>query len=444
MKKLIAVLLCMVLFLPIFSACGKSNEPVTLTVMVEEGTFHEERREEMQDALDLLYGNITLEFVEVESDELEREMSLSNIRTEIMSGKGPDIFILPTWDTRVNIQYSETQQKYIFSRKEPVFKDMTDAMNNRTFLELDKYIAESKYMSMDEFPSIIMDEGKVNGKQVVLPLFYNYDIVFLDRSLMEDPELKISSFEEAVSTGDKNISASLSNSSVMISESLFADMVSPDGQTLLVEEEDIADSLKLLGKIYDVTDGEDIRAADKGPYSLNSFGKGALYAWKLHGENAYPLYIHNNAGGLTATISDFVAINGSTKHPDEAFKMVELIFSEEIQSGVGFESNELNKFGNPRYYGSMFIYDGYSGNLPTSKAAYNEEILYDYSLLEGLLEKTNSVRFVSEYDCMIADAWNNIELEYFYGPLKETEDYNELVDEVAAELYSDFKMMAAE
>lgn len=441
MKKLICLLLCIVLVTASFSGCKTEEEQVTLTVLVENNFKHDIFM--VQQVVELLYPNITLEFITLPMDELERQTALQSMRTEIMAGEGPDIFLMASWDQDTMTWDSNSGMEY--PRVEPLFKSVEDAMDNRVFLDLDEYIEKSEYINMDDHVSVIMDAGKTESGQMVLPLLYSVNMCLVDKSQMSDSDAKFETLEDI--TGNKDTLYTVNH----MMEDWFCTMIPEfedhENNNLILEEEELREIFDYAGEVFRAPeDGSYIVYDVDHVFSSDSIGEGLLYQWKNNPDEVTPIIMRNIDGGATALIEAFVAINGGTDHPDEAFKVAELFFSDEIQSGKGFYAGKSSDGDADRYYSFECIPEsfGKESGILTGKAAFTDESMYDYSHIEYINSLITNVRFTSEFDCILGDAWNELYWSYYLTSQKDSLDYQAITDEMIAELYSDFKMIAAE
>ncbi len=86
----------------------------------------------------------------------EREMALSQLRTQVMAGTGPDLFILQTDPTM---------------RLPALFQDVEKAIRGGVFCDVAPLFRQAE-ISMDDFIAPVMAAGQVNGKQYIVPLRY--------------------------------------------------------------------------------------------------------------------------------------------------------------------------------------------------------------------------------------------------------------------------------
>lgn len=455
MKKIISLIMCMVLFVSCFTACEsqenidkettgpetrgvakneKKDDDDTITITIAcDDAVHDDTKilRDMYRALHKDY-NVEIEFESLPNDSnagyADYKSTITRLRTEIMAGKGPDIFILPTWDVS---RYRDDNFNPL-DRKEPLFPDVEDAMRNHIFLDLDDYIAKSDIINMNDHRSIIMDAGKVDGKQMVMPLLFDFEIELLDGNLMDNPDFTYTNFEDYVNSAEDSVHASMGFGDNWL-HYVLSDYVDYENEKLNITADELAQNLELSWNALKRNNENWI------DYEIEDFTYAPLddyffYSWKTSEGQAVPVYIPNDEGGITATVAVYAAINANTEHPEEAFKVLELLFSENLQKGAGFYSEEkgLNMFGSWRPDGMVGL-AGW-GTMVTHKEAYTNSDLHNTEDIEELLSKINCVRFTSEYDCMLCDVIDGY-ADIFYGPDKtKVPDFDALAQELCREI----------
>lgn len=261
-----------------------------------------------------------------------REGDLTRIRTEIMAGKGPDVFI-----TVCDPEYED-----------PVFKYPDQMMSRRVFLPLDDYIEKAKFMEWDKLTPIVMEAGKTDEGQMVLPLTYSMPLtVFRKEELEHTPSQTLTFFDIAESSNPASLFSPERTTEfgeyTMDGDRLaavFSELVNYDTETLAFSEEDIKEIILVLGDL------ESRRA--KGEYDdilsyyhtnlmvgFNSYPDDEMYNAMfagIEGKESLPLFpLYSTQGGYCATITSFAAINRNTKRPDDAFFVLDYLLSLECQ-----------------------------------------------------------------------------------------------------------------
>lgn len=150
-----------------------SSNPVTLTVYLTAHYANPDTHCPIYEKL-LDYQkenpNITIQFVSPkEGDTAEREAEIHQLNTEILSGKGPDLFIMEgNRLTNVNL-----------------FPDIEKSMMNGAFLDLTD-VMDSNEFTAENFYMPLLDAGKLKGKQYILPLCFSVPALTSAESVLKD------------------------------------------------------------------------------------------------------------------------------------------------------------------------------------------------------------------------------------------------------------------
>ena len=203
MKKICSLLLTLAILLTCFSGCSDGTDSlrkpqpavytpegteVTLRVLTE----HIRDDREMYDLIHDLaekYStehenvNIEIEVVPFGKDEGDRDTFIDQLRVEIMAGKGPDVFLLPT--TRFT--------------NEVVFNDLELSMQNGIFREISAYYDADEELHKEELNQTVMDAGTYGEARYILPLRYNFPVLAVNQENMKNYGLTV----EDINTTDK-------------------------------------------------------------------------------------------------------------------------------------------------------------------------------------------------------------------------------------------------
>mgnify|MGYP001085192473 CR=1 FL=1 len=95
--------------------------------------------------------------LEMLSEEQEDEAKLKQMKTDIMSGKGPDLFILQA-------RGAEADDKNF------LFPNVSKAIESGVFCSLDDFLKKDKNWEAINIPEAILKAGTYNGRQYILPI----------------------------------------------------------------------------------------------------------------------------------------------------------------------------------------------------------------------------------------------------------------------------------
>ncbi len=124
------------------------------------------------------------------TDPQEREITLKQLRTKIMSGNGPDVFLLPTGNTLTTDYTNEHLHRLTRNTEiEPLFLDVNQAMRSGQFLDLTAFYDGDQALDTAALKQEIMDAGTVGNRRYVLPLRFNIPVICTDPMLWESYDI---------------------------------------------------------------------------------------------------------------------------------------------------------------------------------------------------------------------------------------------------------------
>lgn len=269
------------------------------------------------------YGTEFTVFLEYMPDEgVDRSNVVTRIKTEIMAGKGPDLFLCGQ-DT-----YGISGITYGGS-KDPFFTFPEKAMENRLFLPLDDYINKARYMEWDKLLPVVMEAGRNEEGQQIIPMAYFFPVTIVEKEKygLEDfvcPKTRM----EMVQSGN----AAVRFASQIQTVDFVGRVMEPRADEPIFSEEELLEYV-----IEDFELGKTAFASfDNSMEEDENCHQGAFFRTKTcwddvsvpMGEDS-PNYCiipaRNVNGGVTANITAFSAINRNAKYPELAFKIIDYI-----------------------------------------------------------------------------------------------------------------------
>ena len=291
----------------------------------------------------------SFELLVLPSGKEERESKISRLRTEIMGGGGPDVFVLPG-----------PNPNYVESREE-LFQNVGKTMQSGALLPLDDLLAESEIAHVEACDETIMRAGQANDEQLILPLQVTYSAAVLEGT----PAL--SSWED-ISSGSNKVRAAFGR---LMGTSFFntlGQLVDDTGENLAIEKED------LVALVTQATELHAFAFEGEGGAPVGLMGENFLQQASAAGEGMEIVPLYNNQGGVTANITLYAAINRNCADPSGAFRFVEVLLSDTLQGGRGFTVE-----GTGRSYCSTFYYGTDTVALPVKTS-----LLADYYVSKGM------------------------------------------------------------
>lgn len=199
------------------------------------------------------HENLTVHLDILPTDPREREIALKQLRTRIMAGDGPDVYLLPTGN--VLTEDHPTSRAWIRSttqtRVVPLFPDVTQAMRGNLFADIQGYYDADQALETQALREEIMAAGTMGEKRYVLPLRFDIPAVLtdpeawrdfgLDRELLESDVITLTSALLAQPNGAE-ASAGIRLPSDL---SLLSRLFDYDKEEVLVTAREIGDYMRL-------------------------------------------------------------------------------------------------------------------------------------------------------------------------------------------------------
>lgn len=332
MKHTTKILAALFGILLLLTACGSQKTTGPLRICVEctelRDTFQVEDavKNFLSNAVD--YGVIeSVDDVEFEvipyglDADAERKGVLTRLRTEIASGEGPDIFIIGRtadgdyWNDDTLFRYPER------------------AIAQKRFLQLDEYIENAQFMEWDKLFAPVMEAGRTEDGQFLLPMTYSFYATIYNGS-DSSPEISASTaWQDMLESSDPLVQCAgrLPEYNSGCLPSVFGRLTEKQSDTLSLSKEQMQEVFDTGRSHFQTPEPEGLPEH----YSANlkiGFEKSdplapaGLSNWDM---TIVPMCSLN--GGVTATVTSFCGINANTKRPKEAFDLLDLLLSGEFQ-----------------------------------------------------------------------------------------------------------------
>lgn len=188
MKKLLFAILAMLLLIfpfggcqwakelpitTIFTEAGQQQEMPLVTILIDQGVSVETSN--FRKFLETVPGNdqefhVEIDVLPPDIGDGQRDQRMQRVRTEVMAGKGPDIFICDGYNTIIT-DFREVGGEM---GNGSLFGFPTQAMKNRLFLPLDSYMENAQFMEFDQMNPMVMAAGRNEEGQQLLPMTFDY------------------------------------------------------------------------------------------------------------------------------------------------------------------------------------------------------------------------------------------------------------------------------
>lgn len=376
--------------------------------------------------------------IDVELEVLPRESvqydsELTHLRTEIMAGGGPDVFLMSGFGGSDQMLPDNT-----------LFQNPESAMSKGLFLALDEYVEDAQFMDMEMLNTRVMEAGCYEGSRYILPMFYR--ISYGHASQVIEPEDLPATWQDGVSSGDAEIRSSYAAnlSAISFRQVVFGQVADNYSEELLLDQEDFFQRTKEAVQMY-----EEYWSETQIPYDLSGCGSwgdyhAGVFSGEAPGDNTF-FAPRNSEGGLSAAVENWCAVNANTQHPEDAFFMVDMLLGRSFIRLENFWNK--NKTTSTPYEVDMF-WMMKVGNIPvytdymTSSKSYANSVLYSdmRDALAQAEEEITYVYFTSNVDRA---------MDGMFRELIERVENGEAIDDDALrrttdKTYTTIKMMLAE
>ena len=366
--RILSIILVLAFLIPALAGCGIPKDTEKLVIYSPDNNYSSL----LNPALEIfreLNPDVEVSYQIYKDDEYQ-----AMIREEIPAGEGPDLVLF----------------------KSKTFPDIYKTMSSGVFEDLNKYFKKDDEILLTDFVEPVMDGGVLKGKRYLVPLNYDMPILLTTKSILEEIGLTADEVktcdgfsEGAAKFKEKHPDSTLFfdacagfNPCLTDIRTLYInfgfDFIDRKNMKIDVDEARFLQSMDLVKLYYDpdydVTDESkffDIEFYNRGagllerlfPYDDFCASSYVLYrdtSTVLRSNEEEPvLFLQNNQrGGVTASIDFCAAIPKSSENKANAWKLLKILLSDEIQGGHDKEN-----------YNNPYLWGGYPVRLSSTKAS---------------------------------------------------------------------------
>ncbi|MBP3704078.1 MAG: extracellular solute-binding protein [Clostridia bacterium] len=269
---------------------------------------------------------------------VEREMYLDRIRVEIMAGGGPDVFLMAYHRTVINEATGQVE------KTENLFEFPENAMEIGLFLPLDDYMENhTQYTEWDKQTQAVLAAGRNEEGQQIIPLAYTLPVIVYDKEefeytptrelswndMLHDPEL--ASYAHDLANCSEYYDLESMNGLPIYQtylDYILGEIIDAENEELLFTEEELLQRINEILALG-MDDVHDDPEHDYYSGIEEALGTGLWIQSYKKPLTMIPMY--SDDGGVTARITAYAAVNRNTKHPEEAFTVIDVLMSERVQ-----------------------------------------------------------------------------------------------------------------
>ena len=376
MRSRLSFLFTILLALLSLCACGKqeySGEAIEFWLVTEEsqGAGMNQQAEMVMEKFREIYPNVTLRMDILPQDEEARDAYLKKIRSEIMSGGGPDLYLMPT-APQPYPEYETGTTPYM----EPLFSNVPQQMYNGIFTDISQYYDADDTLGKDELVTGVMDAGVMDGARYVLPLRFDYDVLLVARDVAAEMGIDLAVVEGGIDDlyalaeqlQNEYAAHGLTIPPRFINTSGYIDFQT---ENILTDAQELADLINAYYHTIDLSNPEAHK--DAGEYwgdqfmvftpgyrgyecSIDAYIGASSKKYRIFSTAGYPFMsiglhdlidaaaaikiqdqkidmypVRAADGDLVAEITYYGAVGSGCKYPEIAYEFLRLFYSEELQ-----------------------------------------------------------------------------------------------------------------
>lgn len=162
--KIRAGILAVILIAAGVCGCGSTRHSGVKKLSVITEPWHKDIVETVANSIMESDATIKIEVQALPEREEDREIQIQKLRTRIMAGEGPDVYLLSA--DRLDIIEEEIRS--------PLFENPYKTMQSGALASLDRYMKQDEYWKDNTYKEAFLKEGQYHGRQYILPLSCSY------------------------------------------------------------------------------------------------------------------------------------------------------------------------------------------------------------------------------------------------------------------------------
>ena len=432
-KSIMAVLALLLLVCALFFGCSRttgvestedsavditSGDAVSLRIVTEKtGNFQmNDLVEDLIAAFQESHTDVIIDLEILPTDTEEREIRLEGLRAEILAGKGPDIYLMPTEPDGFTMNWKD----------ELLFRDVKQSMYNELFADISTFYNTDKDLGTEELQTAIMDAGTIGEARYVLPLWYNISTLLINPEVLQTYGLS-----EADITGSvdqlydvviqKNAPKLTFSSSLptQYETSMIPDLINYDTEEILVS----ADNLE--NRLHEFQQINYLEATEEEEYIQNAYAcdtQAYMASNRFWNDGDHPLFIgtltealnsqvvgaaadrtdyrtyplRSSDGSVVAEVTYWGAIDANCENVELAYAFLRQFLSREVQWETTRSELDIDQSG------SLYA-EGYPVRVEGSVAYISKSLISmaskrDLSYAEGANERLLALKAVELTD----------------------------------------------
>ena len=385
MKKISSLLLMLAMLLACFSGCsngrkealGTEKANIELWVVTEKTRWDgmNSQTRTLIKEFEETHENVTIKLDIIPLDPEERDIYLEKLRVQIISGKGPDVYLLPTSGT----MFVESVNRYPDVTVEKLFHDEYLTMYNGHFADISEYYDADESLGKEQLVTEIMNAGVLDGARYILPLRYDYPVIYAATDRLETLNTDLDVLKSgiitdimdlAIDTGNGKL-ASAADTVYFRSKYLlhFSNCIDYENEEVTLSVEEAEGLLEKYRRIYNLAGNTGKYKSASEPYLLggtfdhryimegehldnsdcilmSGYLKNIMEAVavsKAVGFDLTMIPVRNGRGELVANVTYYGAVGSGSEYPETAYAFLRMFLLGDSQWENNRERQDLDK-----------------------------------------------------------------------------------------------------
>ena len=251
-----------------FSGCSSSDASPSLWVVTEESNDDGMTRlvRQVVNAFQADHPDVAVTLDVLPTGGSQRETVVKQLRTKIMAGNGPDVFLLPSCDAyRYNLTtWYPSEILTLSNRIEPLFSDPLQTMYRGAFMDISRFYDSDTDLRTEQLQPDVMEAGTLDGGRYLLPLYYDFPVLYADTEGMQSMGLELDGrwgnlVEAALAQGNPLLASNAKPDFCQLGSAftLLPDTLNYENDTVALTEADFFSFLTRYQALLTLADGQD-------------------------------------------------------------------------------------------------------------------------------------------------------------------------------------------
>lgn len=359
MARVWCLLMGLVFLAMIGFGCGKQEIPESskLWVVMEGDAACEDQVRSVIGQFEQAHEGVKINLEVLPTDREEAKVRVEQLRTEIMAGRGPDVYLIP----RMIVDEASLIQNVELS------------MRNGIFLDIGAYYDADDALDTAALNTAVMDAGVLDGARYILPLRYDIPVLYADMDRLREAGFDEALLEESgmavmqtlTASGERGFSFGMNFSAYEYALNFFSGVIDYEHSEVTLTAQELAEFMRNYQSLMEAKE-------TNLPYWLDILPQGYIsngQHWTMDGSCVHISWLSDAVanmavakameldlamhpmktqdGALVADVTFFGALGSDCADPALAYEFLRMFLMEEYQWENGASQTDMLSVGWP-------------------------------------------------------------------------------------------------